>query len=133
MPRAILAGAVYWGIVFTWAFALGIVRTLVVAPHLGQIAAVLVETPLVLCASWLVSRWTVRRLGVGPAAAERIAMGAVAFGLLMCAELALSVLAFGRPAAEWLAGLRTAPGAIGLTAQIAFGFVPLVQSATRAP
>ena len=133
MPRAILAGAVYWGIVFTWAFALGIVRTLVVAPHLGQIAAVLVETPLVLGASWLVSHWTVRRLGVGSAAAERIAMGAVAFGLLMCAELALSVLAFGRPAAEWLAGLRTAPGAIGLTAQIAFGFVPLVQSATRAP
>jgi hypothetical protein len=56
-------------------------------------------------------------------------MGATAFGLLMCAELGLSVLMFGRPAAEWLASLGTAPGAIGLAAQVAFGLVPLIQKA----
>jgi hypothetical protein len=83
----------------------------------------------VLGASWLASRWTVRRLAVGPTGAERLAMGATAFGLLMCAELGLSVLMFGRPAAEWLASLGTAPGAIGLAAQVAFGLVPLIQKA----
>lgn len=129
--RAILAGAVYWGIVFTWAFALGVLRTLVVAPRLGEAGAVLMETPLVLGASWLASRWTVRQFVVGPAVADRLVMGAAAFGLLMGAELGLSIIMFGRPAAGWLAGLGTAPGAIGLAAQIAFGFVPLVQGATQ--
>ena len=129
LPRAILAGSVYWGIVFTWAFALGVLRTAVVAPRFGETAAVLVETPFVLGASWLACRWTIRRLAVGPAAVERLAMGVTAFGLLMCVELGLSVLMFGRPATEWLASLGTVPGAIGLTAQIAFGLVPLIQKA----
>jgi hypothetical protein len=119
--------------VFAWAFALGVVRTLVVAPRVGDTAAVLIETPLVLAASWLASRWTVRRLAVGSSAAERLAMGAVAFALLMEAELGLSLAIFGRPAHVWLASLITTPGAIGLTAQVAFGFVPLVQRATRRP
>lgn len=133
LPRAILAGAVYWGIVFAWAFALGVLRGLVVAPRVGEIAAVLLETPFVLGASWLASRWTVRQLAVGRAPAERLAMGAAAFALLMGAELGLSVFMFGRSAAEWLASLGTVPGAIGLAAQIAFGFVPLLQGATQRP
>jgi len=133
VPRTILAGAVYWAIVFAWAFALGVLRVLVVAPRLGEVAAVLLESPLVLAASWLACRWTLRRLAVGPAAIDRLAMGAFAFGLLMCAELGLSVFAFGRSASVWFAGLHTASGAIGLAAQIAFGFVPLVQRATPSP
>jgi hypothetical protein len=133
MARAILAGAVYWGIVFAWAFALGVLRTVLVAPRIGQLSAVLLETPLVLGASWVASRWTVRRLGVGFAATERLVMGGAAFSLLMIAELATSVFAFGRPPAQWLAGFRTVPGAVGLIAQIAFGFVPLLQRATHRP
>jgi hypothetical protein len=131
LPRTILAGAVYWVIVFAFAFVLGALRVQVIAPRLGQVPAVLLETPVLLIASWLASRWTLSRLSVGPSAADRMAVGAVAFGLLMCAELGFSVFVFGRPAAEWLASLRTIPGAIGLGAQIAFGFVPLVQGATQ--
>ena len=93
----------------------------------------LVEAPLVLAASWLACLWTVRRLGVGPSVGERLIMGAVAFLLLMIVEFALSVLAFGRPASAWLEGFATPPGAIGLCAQIAFGFVPLLQRTARRP
>lgn len=130
--RPILAGALYWSIVFACAFALGVVRVLVVAPRLGETAAVLVESPLLLTVSWFASRWTVRRLAVGPGGGDRLAMGGVAFGLLMCAELGLSVFAFGRPAGDWLASLYTMPGAIGLAAQVAFGFVPFIQRVTSA-
>lgn len=133
IARATGAGAVYFAIVFAWAFALGVVRTLVVAPRLGEVAAVLIEAPLVLAASWLACRWTVRRLGVGSAVGERLIMGALAFLLLMIVEFTLSVLAFGRPAHAWLEGFATVPGAIGLCAQIAFGFVPLLQRSTPRP
>ncbi|WP_309603794.1 hypothetical protein [Phenylobacterium sp.] len=133
IARATGAGAVYFAIVFAWAFALGVVRVLVVAPRVGEVAAVLVEAPLVLAASWLACRWTVRRLGVGPAVGERLIMGALAFLLLMIAEFALSLLAFGRPARAWLEGFATPAGAIGLAAQIAFGFVPLLQRAAPRP
>ena len=131
--RATGAGAVYLAIVFLWAFALGTVRVLVVAPRLGELVAVLIETPLVLGASWFACRWTVRRLAVGPEVTVRLAMGAVAFVLLMILEFALSGLVFGQPASAWLEGFRTTPGAIGLAAQIAFGFVPLIQRSKHRP
>jgi hypothetical protein len=54
-------------------------------------------------------------------------MGAIAFCLLMVAELAVSVLLFGRSLTGFVAGLRTAPGAIRLAAQAAFGLIPLVR------
>ena len=133
IARATGAGAIYFAIVFAWAFALGIVRVLVVAPRLGEVAAVLIEAPLVLAASWLACHWTVRRLGVGPSVGERLILGAVAFLLLIIVEFALSVLAFGRPASAWLEGFATPPGAIGLCAQVAFGFVPLLQRTASRP
>lgn len=104
-----------------------------VAPRLGELVAVLIETPLVLGASWFACRWTVRRLAVGPEVTVRLAMGAVAFALLMILEFALSGLVFGQPASAWLEGFRTTPGAIGLAAQIAFGFVPLIQRSEHRP
>lgn len=133
MPRAILAGAVYWGIVFTWAFFLGVLRSAVIAPRFGEVAAVVVEVPFVLWASWFSSRWIMLRLGVGSTVLERLVMGGAAFALLMGAELALSVFMAGRPAADWLASFATLPGAIGLAGQVAFGIVPLAQRATHRP
>jgi hypothetical protein len=52
-------------------------------------------------------------------------MGGVAFALLMAAELAMSVLLFGRNPSDFVAGYRTMPGAIGLAAQVAFGLMPI--------
>ncbi len=133
IARAAGAGAVYFAIVFAWAFALGTFRVLAVAPRVGEVVAVCLETPLVLGASWFACRWVVRRSAVAPALPLRLTMGAAAFLLLMAAEFALSVFAFGRPASAWLEAFRTPAGAIGLAAQVAFGFVPLVQRSTHRP
>ena len=51
-----LAGILCFAIVFSFAFALGVVRTVVVAPRLGATAAVLIEVPIVVLASWGVAR-----------------------------------------------------------------------------
>ena len=131
MLRATGAGAAYFAVVFLFAFVLGVVRTLLVAPRLGELTAVLLETPLVLAVSWLVCRRVVRWVSVAPRIPDRALMGAVAFALLMSVEFALSVLVFRRQPATWAASLLTAPGAIGLAAQAGFALVPIAQRFAR--
>lgn len=127
-PRGWLgAGTAYVAIVFLIAFVLGAVRVMLVAPRLGPIVAVLLETPLILTVSWLASAWCVRTFRVPPAAVPRLAMGGTALVLLMLLELGVSILLFSRPLSGYLADFRSLAGAIGLAAQVAFAFVPLLQ------
>eukprot|EP01036_Dinobryon_divergens_P049588 gene49589-biopygen40436 len=103
MNRAILAGAIYFAVVFAAGFALGTLRVLVVAPLIGPVGAVVMELPVILAASWLACGWTVRRLKVAPATIDRLVMGATAFVILIAAEFAMSTLLFGRLPAEFWA------------------------------
>ncbi len=108
------------------AFVLGTLRTLVLTPWLGPVPAVLLELPLVLMVAWctaarVLRRWPVAFGGV-PAL---LAMGAVAFALLMMAEAALATLAFGQTLEDWIATLTTPEGRTGLAGQIAFALIPI--------
>jgi hypothetical protein len=122
---AVRAALAYFAIVFAAGFVLGTIRTLVLAPRLGELAAVMVEIPFMLLVAWLVCRWLVRRFALAPGAAGRLIMGGLAFLLLMAAELLLS-LAFGRGPAEFLARFAEPAGALGLASQVVFGLLPLV-------
>jgi hypothetical protein len=64
---------------------------------------------------------------VRPGAAERLTMGFVAFCLTMIAELAMSVLLFGRTIPEHFATYSHLLGLIGLMAQLLFALLPYVQ------
>src|ERR1700687_1040773 len=97
---AIRAGALYALVVFGVGFVLGTIRVLLMIPHIGETAAVLVEAPIMLAASWYVCRWSVERLDSPRNFPSRSVMGAVAFVTLMLEELALAVLVFGRSPAE---------------------------------
>ena len=57
----------------------------------------------------------------------RLLKGTVAFVLLMLAEGGVSVFVFGRPVQDHFAAYLSAPGAIGLAAQIAFAVIPVMQ------
>jgi hypothetical protein len=118
------SGAAYFAIVFLAGFALGALRTAVVAPWLGEAFAVLLEAPVILAVSWFVAIWSVERFEVPAVPLARLAMGGVAFVLLMLAELGFAVTVFHRSGAEYLAGYQSAAGAIGLGAQVAFALVP---------
>ncbi len=131
MRRALAAAAGYFAIVFSLAFALGIVRTLLVAPGTGDVVAVLIETPFVLLASWFAARWCTRRFSVPAHAPDRLAMGLAAFTLLMTVETALGLVLFGRPLAQQFAAFGAPAGAIGLLAQVAFGLMPLLATRRR--
>ena len=113
----------YFAAVFALGFALGTLRTLWLAPAIGPTPAVLAELPVMLGASWWLARRIVGRAKL-PSQRAALAMGALAFALLMGAELALGVLAFGETPREWLTGLTRLPGSLGLAGQALFGLLP---------
>lgn len=126
MPTAAAALA-YFGVVFAAGFLLGTVRVLVVEARLGSIGAVVLELPVMLGISWVACGRIMRRWRVPARAPQRIAVGIAAFGLLMLAELGVSVLAFGRSAAEHVATYRTPAAQLGLAAQVGFASFPLLR------
>jgi vacuolar-type H+-ATPase subunit I/STV1 len=121
----IAAGLAYFAIVFAAGFVLGTIRTLVLVPRIGAVAAVLVELPLMLAIAVVVCRWLVSRLAVSPSFGPRLVMGVVAFVLLMAAELALSILLFAGTVDGFIAALGTPAGALGLAGQVAFAAMPM--------
>jgi hypothetical protein len=125
----LLAGVIYFALVFALGFLLGTVRTLFVrdAPGDGRLIGVLIELPIMLGASWFLCRTVIRRCAVASTVAARAVMGGVAFALLLLAELAVGALLFGRTPGEHFALYRDASYALGLAAQMAFACMPLIQ------
>jgi hypothetical protein len=124
MAAAIRAGVLYFVVVFAAGFVLGTLRVLALVPALGETAAVALELPFMLAVAWLTCRSLLRRLAVPATVPARLAMGTLAFALLISAELALAVALGGSPGAA-LAALATTPGLLGLIGQIAFALMPL--------
>jgi hypothetical protein len=124
MGSALLAGTLYFAAVFALGFVLGVLRTLVLAPLAGPTVAVAIELPILLAFAWLASGHLVARLRVRAATPERIAMGGIAFVLLMLAELGLSLVLGGRSPAEHLALYREPAHQLGLAGQLAFAAFP---------
>lgn len=123
-PRQIAgAAAAYWAVVFAGAFAFGVVRTLWLVPQIGALAAVACEVPLVLALSWWAARRITARWGI-TAGGAALAMGLIAFTILMLAELALAQVLAGQSPQEWAASQFTAPGALGLGGQVLFALMP---------
>jgi hypothetical protein len=133
MMRTIFAGTAYVAAVFAAGFVLGVLRTLVLVPLLGELAAVLLELPMILIIAWGVCTRILRRWPLSSTAA--VGMGAIAFLLLMVAEAGLSTLLAGRSLAEHLALYAELPHQVGLAGQVAFALFPWVQArrATRPP
>ena len=131
MNAAARAGPAYFAAVFAAGFVLGTIRVVAFVPRFGETASVLLEAPVILAVSWMASAWATRKFRVSNTALPRLLMGAVAFSLLMLAELGVSVFIFDRSIEDHLAQYRSLPGLIGLFAQIVFAFFPLMQRHLR--
>ncbi|MCU0825814.1 MAG: hypothetical protein MUE52_00025 [Tabrizicola sp.] len=126
MSPVVKAAFAYVTPVLAVAFALGALRVTFLAPEIGPFAAVALEVPVVLLLSWLVAGRVLTKVPL--LRHDRIAMGALAFVLLMVAELVLAI-AFGQTPARFLSDLVTPAGALGLCAQIGFGLIPALRQA----
>jgi len=131
MKRSLAAGALYFLLIFLVGMALGTIRTLILEPRLGAVGSVLLELPFMLAVSWFVCGWLLRYLSVPAAASARIAMGALAFLLLMAAELGLSLFAVGGSVSEHFANYGQAAPLLGLFGQFAFAVFPLLRDGRR--
>ena len=112
MMRTLFTGTAYVGAVFAAGFLLGVLRTLVLVPLLGELAAVLVELPLMLTIAWLVCGRILRRLPLSPSSA--IGMGAIAFLLRIAAQAGLSTAPAGAHQGGNLRPCRQLPAPPGL-------------------
>jgi hypothetical protein len=124
------AGAAYFVLIFSLGFVLGSARVLFIIPRIGELAATLLELPVILAASWFVSGWLIRKMQIAPQAGSRLLMGAIAFGITMIAEPLLG-LAFGRPLAEQAVTLLQPAGLLGLAGQALFALTPWLRLVTR--
>jgi hypothetical protein len=128
MPGSALgAGAAYFAIVFAAGFLLGVLRVTLVAPRIGDTGAVLIELPAIFAISWVACGWILSRFGVGQGWQPRATMGAVAFALLIVAELLLATAGFGRNLSEVLRSYASTHQILGLAGQIVFAVLPLVR------
>ena len=123
MTGVITRGLLYFAAVFAFAFVMGIVRTLLVAPRIGASAAVCIEIPIILTASWFVARRLLRDRSFP--LGQRAAIGLIAFVLTMASEAILSVLMRGEGVSVWAASLLTPLGLLGLAGQMGFAIIPI--------
>lgn len=121
--RIASAAIVYWAMVFALGFLLGTVRVLWVIPRVGLVPATFLELPLILAASWFAAGWLVRRFAL-ESGGEALAVGALAFAVLMVAECALASVLNGQAPADWLTGLGQPHALLGLAGQVAFALRP---------
>lgn len=124
MRAAVLAGLTYFGVVFALAFVMGVARATVIAPRIGETAAVLLEVPVLVAISWGAAR---RILHDRPfSLAQRALTGGLAFALTMASEAALAGVLRGQSVTGWIGAVATPLGLTGLAGQIAFAAMPML-------
>lgn len=115
---------VYFGIAFAAGFVLGVGRVLALEPRVGEVVAVLIECPIILFISFRAARWTLRHYAPAAELKQRLAIGLLAFVLLMGAELGLTT-ARGVGLREYLGNRAEPAGVIGLASQFVFALIPM--------
>jgi hypothetical protein len=125
LTRILKAGALYFVLVFGAGFALGIIRTLWIAPRIGLRIAELIEMPIMLGITFLAARWVVRRLSVPSKAASRLAMGLIALGLLCAAEITVVLRLQGLTLREYVTSRDPVSGIVYLASLALLALMPL--------
>jgi hypothetical protein len=127
MSRALAAGVAYFALIFALGFAFGTLRVLVLAPRLGAVGGTLLELPIILTASWVACGWLLDWFDVAPALRDRLLVGGIAYTLLMVAELAVSILMFGRSIGGHVETYKSVSAQAGLAGQVVFAAIPLLR------
>jgi hypothetical protein len=125
LARVARAAAIYFVVVLAAGFALGTVRTLVVVPRIGERAAELAEMPLLVAVSFLAARWIIAR-HAPLRVAQRFAVGLIALGLLLAAEVFLVLGARQLTLQQYITGRDPVAGSTYVIALALFALLPLV-------
>lgn len=130
--RALKASGLYFLSVFGVGLVLGTIRVLLVVPYLGVRWAELMEQPLMLLASFYLARLVVRRFGPF-SRSRRLVIGVSALGLMLGAELGLTLLLQGLSPAQYVASRDAVAGAAYVVSLAAFALMPLLAGCGQGP
>ena len=126
MPRAIKGGLAYFAMVFGAGFILGVLRVSFLVPRLGERLAELAEMPVMFVIILVSARSVTRRFVIPPSASACLGMGVLALGLLLTAELILSVSLQDRSLADYIASRDTISGTVYLVMLVLFAVMPVL-------
>lgn len=87
LAEVLKVALIYFALVFGAGFAFGIVRTLLIAPRLGERLAELLEAPLMLVVIMLAARWVSTAFCGGFGPGKRWAVGLLAVAVVLAAEI----------------------------------------------
>ena len=127
------AGAVYFALVFSAGFVLGVFRQIVAVPRLGEMWAELLEMPFMFVAIVAAARWTVRRYAMPPAPGVRAAMGLIALSLLLMAEIGVVLQVRGLSLAEYIASREPVSGSVYVGMLALYAAMPVLLERRRDP
>jgi len=124
--KVLKAGILYFALVFGAGFVLGPIRILWVVPQVGMRMAELLEMPIMLVVIIASARWLVTWLAVPPTRPSRLAMGFIALGLLLTAELAFVGPIQGYSITEYIATRDPVSGTVFCVMLGVFALMPLL-------
>ena len=124
--RTLKAGVLYFALVFSAGFVLGVPRVLWLVPRLGTRTAELIESPIMLVVIFLAAGWVVRRLSLPPTVAARLGPGLVALGLLLAAEFTVVLKIQRLTLAQYIAGRDPVSGTVYVLMLMVFAVMPFL-------
>ncbi len=110
--RALIAGAVYFLLVFAAGFVLGPIRVLWLVPKIGERAAEILEAPIMFAVIVVAARWIVRRFALAGTVGKPLLVGAIALALLLAAEFGVVLGVRGLTLPEYIAGRDPVAGVV---------------------
>lgn len=90
--QVLRGAAIYFGVVFGIGFVLGPFRVLLLEPRVGDRAAQLIEAPVMAAAILLAGRWVGRRFCRCGRSGSSLAVGLLAVGFALTADVGVGVL-----------------------------------------
>ena len=129
--KATKAGLLYFALVFGAGFALGAIRVLWLVPKVGDRAAELMESPVMLAVIVLAARGVTKRLAVPAAAGSRLAMGFIGLALTLAAEFGLVLWLRGITLEDYFDGRDPVTALVYYALLGVFALTPLLLAAMK--
>ncbi len=127
MPTILRAGLLYFAMVLGTGFALGAFRVPFLVPRLGERWAELAEMPVMAFVIFWSAGFVLRRFAEVKGARAALAVGFLALGLSVCAELALATVLQDQTLTAYIASRDKVSGSVYLALLLVFALMPALR------
>jgi len=124
--QVLMAGALYFAIVFGAGFVLGTLRVLWLVPNVGARTAELMEAPIMFTVIVLAARWIVRHLDVPSAVPIRLGMGGIALAPILVLDFTVVLWIRGLSFSQYVDAFDPVAGTAYFSMLGVFAVMPLL-------